>query len=127
MGRVNHILTGEQAGADRERVAEAEKRLELIHAEMEAGDAVFFHSNTLHCSGPNNSENPRWAMICCYNSAKNDPYKESHHPGYTPLSKVEDSEVLAVGRGEAATSAVEFANIVDDDQSAKVLTETAEE
>ena len=50
MGRVNHVLSGEQAGADLERVAEAEKRLELVHAEMEAGDAVFFHSNTLHLS-----------------------------------------------------------------------------
>jgi len=117
VGRVNHILSGEQAGADMEQVAEAEKRLELVHAEMEAGDAVFFHSNTLHCPGPNNSENPQWAMICCYNSAANDPYKESHHPGYTPLFKVENTEVLAV----------EFANIEDDDQSAKILTEAVEE
>ena len=127
MGRVNHILSGEQAGADLERVAEAEKRLELVHAEMEAGDAVFFHSNTLHCSGPNNSENPRWAMICCYNSAANDPYKESHHPGYTPLAKVDDSQVVEVGRSGAALSAVEFANIEEDDQSAKILTEMAED
>lgn len=127
MGRINHILSGEQAGADRERVAEASKRLELVHAEMGAGDAVFFHSNTLHCSGPNHSENPRWAMICCYNAASNDPYKESHHPGYTPLHKVDDGEVLRVGRSDAAASAVEFANIVEDDQSAKVLAESGEE
>lgn len=127
MGRINHVLSGEQAGADRERVAEAEKRLKLIHAEMEAGDAVFFHSNTLHCSGPNSSENPRWAMICCYNSAANDPYKESHHPGYTKLEKVDDSEILAAGRADAARSGVEFANIADDDRSAKILAETTEE
>jgi len=127
MGRVNHVLSGEQAGADRERVAEAEKRLELVYAEMEAGDAVFFHPNTLHCSGPNNSDNPRWAMVCCYNSAANNPYKESHHPGYTPLSKVDDSRVVEVGRGNAALSGVEFAKIDEDDQSAKILTETAED
>ena len=125
MGRINHILSGEQAGADRERVAEAEKRLELIHAEMEAGDAVFFHANTLHCSGPNHSENARLAMICCYNAASNDPYKESHHPGYTKLEKVGDEELLRVGRSDQARAAVEFADIDSDDKSAKVLGEGA--
>lgn len=124
MGRINHILSGEQAGADRERVSEAEKRLELIHAKMEAGDAVFFHSNTLHCSGPNHSQNSRWAMICCYNAAANDPYKESHHPGYTKLHKVGDSELLRVGQSDQARVAVDFADIGADDESAKGLGET---
>ncbi len=36
-------------------------------------------------------------MICCYNAARNDPYKESHHPRYTPLSKVDDGMILRVG------------------------------
>ncbi len=33
-------------------------------------------------------------MICCYNAARNDPYKESRHPRYTPLVKVKDEEIL---------------------------------
>lgn len=123
MGRINHILSGEQAGADLERVAEAEKRLENVPCEMGAGDAIFFHANTLHCSGPNHSEHPRWAMICCYNSAANDPYKESHHPGYTKLHKVDDTEVLRVGQSDQARAAVEFANIEGDDRSARGLGE----
>jgi len=126
MGRVNHILSGEQAGADRERVEEASKRLERVDAVMDPGDAVFFHSNTLHRSGANHSEHPRWAMICCYNSAANDPYEESHHPGYTPLQKVDDERVLAVGRDDAERSGVEFANLAEDDRSAKTLSETAD-
>ena len=36
-------------------------------------------------------------MICCYNAARNDPYKESHHPRYTRLVKVPDSEILRSG------------------------------
>lgn len=126
MGRINHILSGEQAGADLEHVAEAEKRLEKVYCEMGAGDAVFFHSNTLHCSGPNHSEHPRWAMICCYNSAANDPYKESHHPAYTKLHKVDDTEVLAAGRSKQPRAAVEFANIAEDDRSARGLAGTVE-
>jgi len=126
MGRINHVLSGDQAGADLERVTEAEKRLEKVYCEMAPGDAVFFHANTLHCSGPNRSENPRWAMICCYNSAANDPYKESHHPGYTPLEKVDDSEVLRVGRTGGESLGVEFANLKDKDISARTLAESRE-
>ena len=94
LGRINHVLTGDQAGADLERVEEIKKRLELIYVELDRGDAVFFHSNLLHRSDKNESENPRWAMICCYNAKSNDPYKESHHPRYTPLKKVPDSAIL---------------------------------
>lgn len=124
MGRLNHTLTGDQAGADPEHVEEAKKRLELVHCEMKAGDALYFHSNTLHCSAANNSEHSRWALICCYNTKTNDPYKESHHPGYTPLQKVDDEMVLKVGRDDARRSSVEFANLVEEDQSAKSLAET---
>jgi hypothetical protein len=64
---------------------------------MEPGDVCFFHCNLLHRSDQNRSENPRWAMICCYNAASNDPYKDSHHPRYTPLDKVDDSKIKEVG------------------------------
>jgi ectoine hydroxylase len=96
-GRVDHVLTGEQAGADPERVNELARRLELVHVEMEKGDVVFFEANLLHRSAQNHSDYPRWSMICCYNAARNDPYKDAHHPRYTPLSKVEDTKILEVG------------------------------
>ena len=97
MGRINHVLTGDQAGADRERVEEAVKRLPLVYVEMDPGDVLFFDCNLLHRSDQNRSANPRWSMICCYNAARNDPYKESHHPRYTPLAKVPDSAIRAAG------------------------------
>ncbi len=97
MGRVEHGRFGSQTGADPERVEAAMERLERIYCEMKAGDAVFFHGNTLHCSDPNLSDNPRWGLICCYNTRKNNPYKESHHPTYTPLVKLEDTAIKAMG------------------------------
>lgn len=97
LGRIEHVLTGDQAGADRERVEEVLKRLPLVHVEMEPGDALFFHANLLHRSDQNRSPNPRWSMICCYNAKHNDPYKESHHPRYTPLEKVDDNAIREVG------------------------------
>jgi hypothetical protein len=99
-GRINHVLTGDQAGADRDRVEEILKRSEqfpLVYVEMDPGDALFFHPNLLHRSDQNRSDNPRWAMICCYNVRHNDPYKESHHPRYTKLEVVPDDMIRKVG------------------------------
>ena len=97
LGRIDHVLTGDQAGADLSRVEEVLNRLPLVHVEMAPGDALFFHPNLLHRSDRNSSDDPRWSMICCYNARKNDPYQESHHPRYTPLVKVDDSKIREVG------------------------------
>ena len=97
MGRITHSTTGEQAGADMERVTEAEKRLENVYCEMAPGDALFFHPNALHRSDQNKSDQARWSLICCYNAARNDPYREAHHPSYTPLHKVDDDAIKRVG------------------------------
>jgi Phytanoyl-CoA dioxygenase (PhyH) len=97
LGRMNHQVVGDQTGADPERVEQACKQLELVHCEMEAGDALFFHSNLLHRSDQNKSKDPRWSFICCYNAASNRPYKESRHADYHPLEKVEDEAIREFG------------------------------
>ena len=127
LGRIDHILTGDQAGADPERVEEVLKRLDLIYVEMEPGDALFFHANLLHRSDQNHSENPRWSMICCYNAARNDPFKESHHPRYTPLQKVPDSEILKAGLKRFGSSPEDEASWMDiaKDHSATSLEKNA--
>ena len=121
-GRVDHILTGDQAGADRERVEEILKRMPLVYVEMEPGDALFFHSNLLHRSDQNRSEKPRWSMICCYNAARNDPYKESHHPRFTPLKVVPDSAIKEVGIKRFADDTSDVSWLEDEkDRSARLL------
>jgi ectoine hydroxylase len=109
LGRIDHILTGDQAGADMERVNAALERLELVHVEMEPGDTLFFHSNLLHRSDQNRSEKSRWSMICCYNAARNDPFKDSHHPRYTPLQKVPDSAIREAGQKRFSDSSTDVA------------------
>lgn len=59
-------------------------------------DAVFFHCNTLHRSDQNNSDEPRWSLICCYNTRHNDPYRQLDRPQYTPLEIVSDGAVKRV-------------------------------
>jgi ectoine hydroxylase-related dioxygenase (phytanoyl-CoA dioxygenase family) len=97
LGRIEHGRYGEQTGADPERTEAATKVLELIYAEMDPGDALFFHCNTLHRSNQNMSSRPRWSLLCCYNTKHNNPYKVSHHPSYEKLEKLPDERVKEIG------------------------------
>jgi len=76
----------------------------------------------LHRSDQNLSDQPRWSMICCYNAKSNDPYKESHHPRYTPLEIVPDDAILAAAE-RRFTGAGDDAAWLDDaeDRSARGL------
>jgi hypothetical protein len=106
IGRIDHGKTGDQTGADLERVEVAKQRFELVHVELQPGAAVLFHANLLHRSDQNHSDDPRWALICCYNTRRNDPYKPGRHPGYAPLDVLDDEQVLvAARRHEASVSA----------------------
>jgi len=92
--RIDHAKTGEQAGADPERVAAAQKIFDLVYCEMAPGDALFFHSNLLHCSSKNESDAARWSLICCYNTKHNDPIIQGgRHPNYSPLEQWPDERV----------------------------------
>jgi len=97
LGRIEHGNYDGRISADPERTAEVLKRLELVYAQMDPGDGLFFHANTLHRSDANRTEAPRWSLICCYNARRNDPYKDSVHPGYTPLEKLPDAAVGEIG------------------------------
>ena len=98
LGRIDHgMLEGQQVGADLKQVEQATKQMELVYCEMDPGDVVFFHGNTLHRSDQNRSPDRRWTLICCYNAARNNPYIAHHHPQYTKLDKVPDSAIKAAG------------------------------
>ena len=87
-----------RVGADPERVALAQQHLELVYCEMNPGTALFFHANILHRSAPNESEDPRWSLICCYNTRHNPCDDKPGHPSYTPLEKWDDARVLELGQ-----------------------------
>jgi len=97
LGRISHGRVGGQTGADTDRVAHAAKVLEHAYVEMEPGDALFFHCNTLHASRANRSGKPRSILLCCYNRASSNPVKAHHHPFYTPLDKLPDTAIKEMG------------------------------
>jgi ectoine hydroxylase len=98
MGRLEHPRIGPSSGADPERLALAMQRYERIACVLEPGDAVFFHSNTLHASGPNGSDLPRTLLHCSYNATDNSPFiaGQEHH-AFRPLAVMPD-DALRGGR-----------------------------
>ena len=114
MGRIEHGRLGDQTGYDPDRVDAAKKNMEIIYVEIEPGDTLFFHSNTLHRSDQNTSEHPRWSLLCCYNTKHNNPYKESHHPFYEPIEKMPNNAIKEMG-AKLFESSTEFWDPVEDE------------
>lgn len=104
MGQLEHGKTGDQVGIEQERIDAAMQMFPLEYVEAEPGDALFFHGNLLHRSDQNTSPDPRWSLICCYNLARNNPYKEGRHPRYTYLDRVDDGAVRQWARDHGLTT-----------------------
>jgi ectoine hydroxylase-related dioxygenase (phytanoyl-CoA dioxygenase family) len=94
LGRVNHGFAGEQVGADMTMVNHALETLEHVYVEINAGDALFFHSNILHRSEANTSDKPRWSLISCYNSLSNPAYNDESSSWKTPVQIVADDALM---------------------------------
>ena len=94
LGRVNHAFAGEQVGADMVMVNNALKTMELVYCELQPGDALFFHSNLLHRSEANLSDNARWSIISCFSSQDNLAYNETSTAWKTPLEVVANNYIL---------------------------------
>jgi predicted amidohydrolase len=98
LGRVEHGIFGDQAGADPKRVAIAKELFELVHCELNAGDMLFTHSNLLHASAPNDSDDWRRSMIVAYNGKDNGPMSEDDIiPPYSHIPVLEDGDLVGFG------------------------------
>ncbi len=101
LGRVEHGFAGEQVGASQTMVDNCFKLgMELVYAELEPGDALFFHANLLHRSEANTSDKPRWSFISAYNLQTNRPFNEASTSCITPIAVVPDTALLAADVNE---------------------------
>jgi hypothetical protein len=98
MQRLEHLFAGEQQGADMDFVHEAAKVSELVYCELKAGDVLYFHSNILHRSEANLSDNARWSVISAYNLSYNRPFREKNLSCITPIQMVPDTAILESGK-----------------------------
>jgi ectoine hydroxylase-related dioxygenase (phytanoyl-CoA dioxygenase family) len=94
LGRVNHGFAGEQVGADMTMVNNALQTMQLVYVEIEAGDALFFHSNLLHRSEANLSDKPRWSIISCYSAQSNLAYNETSTSWKEAIHIVPDEAIM---------------------------------
>ncbi len=105
-GRVNHVKVGEAVAFDPQRLKLVLEQCPLDEMIMEPGDAVFFHGNTLHASGPNLSDRPRTLLHCSYNAIANSPFIEEgqQHHLYKPFEVLPDN-VCATATGPTCSTA----------------------
>jgi len=71
IGRIDCKAEGNQRVVDPKRVQQAIAQSEVMYVEVEAGDAVFFHGNTLHSSEGNPSADRRMAFAAHFTKADN--------------------------------------------------------
>lgn len=91
LGRIDHVLRDgvSDSGVCPDRLAFILQRLPEVYVELDVGDAVVFHCNTLHGSDDNNSQDSRIALIGTYNTRHNDPCVTNHpHPKYQLQDKI---------------------------------------
>ena len=91
LGRIDHVAIGQSQGADPEVVERALEQLQRVACEINPGDVVFFHGNTLHASGPNLSDRPRTVLHVSYNTVRNAPVRGYDHHAYAPLNMLPDT------------------------------------
>lgn len=93
-GRIRHGGVGEQFGADLARVEALKNRHEPEYVSLEPGDAVFFHSNLLHASNPNISDQSRWGLISCFFRHDNKSIVDDARFAAKPFTGVPHDKIL---------------------------------
>jgi ectoine hydroxylase-related dioxygenase (phytanoyl-CoA dioxygenase family) len=91
LGRLDHVQRGgiADSGVDPERLAQIQKVMPAYAIELGVGDMIIFHCNTLHGSDDNLSGESRIALLGCYNTKHNSPYKSVFgHPAYQSHERI---------------------------------------
>lgn len=97
LGRLDHGIFGGQAGVDPVRLEPSMKQFDLIHCELNPGDMLFTHSNLLHASAANYSNDWRRSMIIAFNGKDNEPIHGDLIPTYAPIDVLSDDHILQHG------------------------------
>lgn len=121
LGTISHSADSSYIQDQLTRIDAVAKTLGVVPVEMDIGDVVFFHSNTLHGSGLNTTSRDRVMMFCSYNATSNAPDTAARCPNdegafmnitpeeraYKKLHKLAD-DVLARRRYKSAFSHTRF-------------------
>jgi len=98
-GRLPHGVTGQQAGADLEEIAPIKDKHGEVLCDMNPGDALFFHANTLHASGPNLSDNSRLILISSFFRRDNESTNPDKRYRNKTIPNVPHENIVDGGKG----------------------------
>jgi ectoine hydroxylase len=93
MGRIDHVHYDgiSDSGVSPDRLEVIQQRLPEVFVELDSGDIVMFHCNTLHGSDDNKSADSRIALLGCYNTKGNNPYETAcGHPLYQHQERIDE-------------------------------------
>jgi hypothetical protein len=114
MGRIDRVAgTDSYYSVYPQRLEGILKRCTPVAIEMEPGDGLFFHGNTLHASSPNRTDKPRVLVELSYNAVSNAPvFGGQIHHGVKRLDKTPDT-VLEDGFFTTVHGRTRFVNLDD--------------
>jgi len=97
LGRLDHVdYENPDSGVDPERLSEVTKFMPEDALEIDPGDMILFHCNTLHASDDNRSPDSRIALIGCYNTRHNSPRGVVNgHPRFQTQQSIREPITLA--------------------------------
>ena len=98
MGRLDRLQAGHDSysyfSLSEARLAAIEKRFDVVSPSLDVGDALVFHANTLHASGPNVTTDCRTLLEMSYNAVSNAPvFDHQEHHRVRRMSVVDDEAV----------------------------------
>ena len=96
-GLIEHRHFGTQTGTDPKRVDLLLENLEHVYYEMGQGDTLFSHSNLRHSSDANDSDEPHWLLICCYNTRYNPCRDLSGRSSHQHMEKWLNDQIVDIG------------------------------
>ena len=91
LGPMPHTPVAPDSGLDENAWQDIVKRGYFpLDIELDPGDGVFFHGNTIHLSGVNNSIAPRIGYVVTLNTRRSSPRQTENycgHPGYSRMKR----------------------------------------
>ena len=114
LGRIDLAPLGESRASNPDVVATALESHEVELCELELGDAVVFHSNTLHSSGSNTSEAPRTMLMSSYTAISNQPTAPIAKRNCAPIEVLDASALTNAAHNIFGPNA--FVDPIEDDQ-----------
>jgi ectoine hydroxylase-related dioxygenase (phytanoyl-CoA dioxygenase family) len=89
LGPMPHTPPGADSGLEENAWNQViSKGYSPLNIELDPGDGVFFHGNTIHLSGINDSNSPRIGYLVTLNTRRSSPLQSENHCNHPTYSRM---------------------------------------